>query len=52
LPGQVNSFLAEKVAGHRDRRDIERYNHLGELIGREHKQQQQRVRKFKLVGVR
>jgi len=28
-------FLANKVAGHRDRRDVERYNHLNELIGRE-----------------
>lgn len=42
-------FLAEKVAGHRDKRDVERYNHLGELIGRERKLQQQKGRRFGLV---
>lgn len=33
-------FLADKIAGHRDRRDIERYCHLSEQIGREQKLKQ------------
>ena len=34
-----DTFLAEKVGGHRDKRDIERYNHIREQIGRERQQQ-------------
>ncbi len=30
-----DEFLADKIAGHRGRRDIERYSHLAELLGRE-----------------
>lgn len=45
-------FLAEKVAGHRDRRDVERYNHLSELIGRERATQQRKGQKFRTVSGR
>jgi hypothetical protein len=41
-----DSFLAEKVAGHRDKRDIERYNHIREQIGRERAQQVNQKKRF------
>ncbi len=45
-----NAFLAEKVAGHRDPRDIERYNHIRQLIGREREKEKQRGSRFQLRG--
>ena len=47
---EEDAFLAEKVGGHRDKRDIERYNHIRELIGRERVIQQSQARRFSLVG--
>lgn len=41
-------FLAEKVAGHRDHREVEDYNHLSELIGREQAIKGQVRRRFSL----
>lgn len=42
-------FLAGQIAGHRDQRDVERYGHVVELIGREMKQKQQRRKRLKKV---
>jgi len=44
-------FLAESVGGHRERRDIERYSHLRELIGRERKTQELRGKRMRRVVV-
>lgn len=44
-----DAFLAEKVGGHRDKRDIERYNHIRELIGRERALQENQSSRFGLV---
>jgi integrase len=43
-----DTFLAEKIGGHRDKRDIERYNHIREQIGRERQQQINLKKRFSL----
>lgn len=43
-----DTFLAEKIGGHRDKRDIERYNHIREQIGRERQQQINLMKRFKV----
>ena len=44
-----DEFLADKVAGHRDRRDIERYCHLSEMMGREQKEKQKGKQRLQKV---
>jgi integrase len=45
-----DEFLADKVAGHRDKRDIERYCHLSEIMGREQKEKQKGKQRLKRVS--
>lgn len=42
-----DQFLAEVVAGHRDKRIIENYSHIAEQIGNEQKQKSQTKRRLK-----
>lgn len=44
-----DEFLAGKVAGHRDKRDIERYCHLAEIMGREQKEKQKGQKRLQKV---
>jgi integrase len=43
-------FLAEKIAGHRDKKTLEIYSHIREQIGRERVFAQQRARPLTKVS--